>query len=91
MTIYQVVFYNNFGERVADFGFYEDQLDAEKRAFDVRIKTSLESGKVCIEDVFVHDSSQEPERQETKKTTTHQIKAKKCIESYDLKLDEEDS
>ena len=37
MTIYQVTYYNNYGERVADFGFYEDKLDAEKRAFEVRI------------------------------------------------------
>ena len=57
MTIYQVVYYNQFGDRVADFGYYEDRLDAEKRAFEVRMKTSLESGEVCIEDVFVHDSS----------------------------------
>lgn len=57
MTIYQVVYYNRFGDRVADFGYYEDQLDAEKRAFEVREKASPESGEVRIEEVFVHDSS----------------------------------
>ncbi len=62
MTIYQVIYYNQFNEKVADFGFYEDKLDAEKRAFDVRMKTPLESGKVCVEDVFVHDSTDESKK-----------------------------
>ena len=57
MTIYQVVYYNHYGERVADFGFYEDKLDAEKRALEIRVKTSDESGNVRIEEVFVHDST----------------------------------
>jgi len=58
MTIYQVVYHNRFGEKVAEFGYYEDKLDAEKRAFDVRMKAPLKSGKVYIEDIFVEDSSQ---------------------------------
>ncbi len=58
MTIYQVVYYNQFEERVAEFGFYEDKLDAEKRAFEVRMKAPLKSGKVRIEEIFVEDSSQ---------------------------------
>ena len=57
MTIYQVTYFNNYGEQVANFGFYADKLDAEKRAVEVRIKTPLESGKVEIQDIFVHDSS----------------------------------
>jgi len=70
MTIYQVVYYNQHGERVADFGYYEDKLDAEKRAFSVRMKTSFESGKVRIEDVFVHDSThKEPEQKEEEVAT----------------------
>ena len=66
MTIYQVIYFNNYGERVADFGFYEDKLDAEKRAFEVRLKAPLESGKVEIQDVFVHDISQSKKRSATK-------------------------
>jgi len=57
MTIYQVVYYNQYGERVADFGFYEDKLDAEKRALEIRVKTSEKSGNVQLEEVFVHDST----------------------------------
>ncbi|MCF6207219.1 MAG: hypothetical protein L3J47_10060 [Sulfurovum sp.] len=79
MTIYQVVYYNQFGERVADFGYYEDKLDAEKRAFEVRMKTSPESGKVCIEDVFVHDSTDENFH---RRTTEREEKHSKC---YGLK------
>jgi len=67
MTIYQVIYFNNYGERVADFGFYEDKLDAEKRAFEVRLKAPLESGKVEIQDIFVHDISQSEKRSATKK------------------------
>ena len=67
MTIYQVVFYDRFGDRVADFGLYEDKIDAEKRAFDVRIKTSLESGSVSVEEVFVHDSSAKEEKKRVHK------------------------
>jgi hypothetical protein len=69
MTIYQVIYFNNYGERVADFGFYADKLDAEKRAFEVRIKTPLESGKVEIQDVFVHDSTVKEEKKRTKRNT----------------------
>jgi len=83
MTIYQVVFYNQFGDRVADFGYYEDKLDAEKRAFEVKIKTSIKSGKICIEDIFVHESSQEIHTNERE----HHNKEEKCIYSYDLKSD----
>jgi len=71
MTIYQVVYYDRFGNRVADFGLYEDKIDAEKRAFDVRIKTSLESGNVSVEELFVHDSST---KEEKKKVHTGSIK-----------------
>jgi len=67
MTIYQVVYYNQYGERVADFGFYEDKLDAEKRAFEVRLKTPVDSGKVRVEEVFVHDSSCKKEIEEEEK------------------------
>ena len=84
MVIYQVVYYNQFGERVADFGYYEDQLDAEKRAFEVRMKTSIESGKVCIEDVFVHDSTDGNHSRQPKE---HRYKEKKCKHTYDLKED----
>jgi len=69
MTIYQVIYFNNYGERVADFGFYADKLDAEKRAFEVRIKTPLESGKVEIQDVFVHDSTVKEEKKGTRRST----------------------
>jgi hypothetical protein len=79
MTIYQVVYYNPFGERVADLGYYVDRLDAEKRAFEVRMKTSLESGKVTIEDIFVHDSS------EGKSDSEKKEKAKKRRGPYGLK------
>ena len=65
MTIYQVTYFNNYGERVADFGFYADKLDAEKRAFEVRIKAPLESGKVEIQNIFVHDSSVKEEKKKT--------------------------
>jgi hypothetical protein len=81
MTIYQVVYYNRFGERVADFGYYEDKIDAEERAFEVRMKTSLESGKVCVEDIFVHDSSDKVAKKEKK----HPYKTKKCTNIYDLR------
>ena len=81
MTIYQVVYYNRYGERVADFGYYEDKLDAEKRVFEVRMKTSIESGKVCIEDIFVHDSTDES----FKKEKGHHHKTKKCTNVYDFK------
>jgi hypothetical protein len=76
MTIYQVVYYNQYDERVAEFGYYADKLDAEKRAFDVRMKAPLKSGKVHIEDVFVEDSSQ--------KETKDPIE-KKHPNIYDLK------
>ncbi len=66
MTIYQVVYYNQFSERVADFGFYEDKLDAEKRAFEVRLKTPVDSGKVTVEEIPVHDSTQKMKSLETK-------------------------
>jgi hypothetical protein len=79
MTIYQVVYYNPFGERVADLGYYEDKLDAEQRAFEVRMKTSPESGKVSIEDIFVHDSS------EGKSDLERRSKAKKRREPYGVK------
>ncbi len=55
MKIYQVVYENQYGEKVADFGFYEAYLDAEERAFEVRMKTSLESGNVRIEEILVHE------------------------------------
>jgi len=61
MTIYKVVFYDHYGEPVGEFGYYEDKLDAEARAFDVRMKTSLKSGKVNVEEVHVHDRSQPSE------------------------------
>jgi len=81
MTIYQVVYYNPFGDRVADFGYYEDRLDAEKRAFEIRMKTSPESGKVAIEDIFVHDSSEGKSVSEEKKQT------KRHMGAYGLKSD----
>jgi len=84
MTIFQVVYYNQFGERVADFGFYEDKIDAEERAFEVRIKAPTKSGKVCIEDVFVHDDSQKKE----KETKTEKHSEKKCLDAYTLKLND---
>ena len=59
MTIYQVIYNNPYGERVADFGLYVDKLDAEKRAFEVRMKVPLESGQVSVEHLFVHDCSQD--------------------------------
>jgi hypothetical protein len=74
MTIYQVTYYNNYGERVADFGFYEDKLDAEKRAFEVRIKTPLESGNVKIQDVFVHDSTLKKNEKKTSDTNVYNFK-----------------
>jgi len=64
MTIYHVVYDNQFGEEVADFGFYVDELDAEKRAVEIRMKAPLESGKVRIEEVFVHDSSRAEENKD---------------------------
>ena len=84
MTIYQVVYYNRFGERVADFGYYADKLDAEKRSVEVRIKAPLESGKVCIEDVYVHDSSV---GQTDRSRKGHTYKTKRCTNVYDLKSD----
>jgi len=81
MTIYQVVYYNRFGERVADFGYYEDKLDAEQRAFDIRIKTSLESGTVNVEEIFVYESSQKPSKKDNSNSTT----AKKKRNGYNLK------
>jgi hypothetical protein len=82
MTIYQVVYYNQFGDRVADFGYYVDRLDAEKRAFEIRIKTSPESGEVCIEDVFVHESSAgDPPSSGTRDGNN----GKKRIDTYGLK------
>jgi len=80
MMIYQVVYYNPFGERVADLGYYADRLDAEKRAFEVRMKTSLESGEVSIEEIFVHDGSEE--KSDPKKKS----KSKKRRGSYGLKF-----
>jgi len=68
MTIHQVVYYNQYGERVADFGFYEDKLDAEKRALEIRVKTSEESGNVRIEEVFVHDSTDTTKTEEKEKS-----------------------
>ncbi|GEM_PF-3921383 len=78
MIIYQVVYYSQFSERVADFGFYEDKLDAEQRAFEVRMKTPVDSGKVEIEEVFVHDSSHKAEveaeeQEENKPQKQHNI------------------
>ena len=81
MTIYQVVYYNRFGERVADFGYYEDKLDAEQRAFDIRIKTSLESGTVNVEEIFVYESSQKPSKKDNSNSTT----VKKKRNGYNLK------
>jgi hypothetical protein len=90
MTIYQVVFYNRFGERVADFGYYEDKLDAEKRAFEVRMKAAMESGKVCIEDVYVHDSSvPKSEKSDTNQKRDGSLRKEKCIDAYDLKDNEQ--
>ena len=81
MTIYQVVYYNHFGERVADFGYYEDKLDAERRALEVRVKTSQTHGKVCVEDVFVEDSSEEAVRE--KRAEKHH--EKECMDTYGFK------
>ncbi|OQX49888.1 MAG: hypothetical protein B5M46_03025 [Epsilonproteobacteria bacterium 4484_20] len=81
MTIYQVVYYNQFEERVAEFGFYEDKLDAEKRAFEVRMKAPLKSGKVRIEEIFVEDSSQK----ESLEKNTHVPPEKNYHNIYDLK------
>ena len=86
MTIYQVVYCNQFGERVADFGYYEDKLDAEKRVFEVRMKAPLESGKVCIEDVFVNDSTHFASKG-SKRDETRQQRTKRCFDRYDLKED----
>ena len=68
MTIYQVVYYNHYYEIVADFGFYEDKLDAEKRALEIRVKTPDESGSVKIEEVFVHDSSDDTQKKQDNST-----------------------
>ena len=61
MTIYKVVFYDQIGNPVGEFGYYEDKVDAEARAFDVRIHTSLKSGTVKVEEVHVHERSQPAE------------------------------
>ena len=82
MTIYQVVYYNHYYERVADFGFYEDKLDAEQRALEIRVKTSDESGSVKIEEVFVHDSSDDT--REKQDDSTKVIESQKDT-AYDLK------
>ena len=74
MTIYQVIYFNNYGERVADFGFYEDKLDAEKRAFEVRMQTPLESGKVEIQDIFIHDSTVIKEKKKSIRNNTYDFK-----------------
>jgi len=58
MTVYKVIYLNHYGEQVAEFGYYKDKLDAEKRVFDVKLKAS-QNGKVEIQDVFVHESSYE--------------------------------
>ena len=84
MIIYQVVYYNQFSERVADFGFYEDKLDAEKRAFEIRIKTPTDSGKVTIEEVFVHDSTHKVEEVKEEE----KVEKKEYIPIYDLKTHE---
>jgi len=84
MTIYQVVYYNQFSERVADFGFYEDKLDAEKRAFEVRLKTPVNSGKVTVEEIFVHDSTHKMESLEAEQ----KAEEKEYIPIYDLKMHE---
>ena len=81
MTIYQVVYYNQYDEKVADFGFYEDKLDAEKRALEIRVKTSDASGKVRIEDVFVYDSTDDTQ---VKKKDETSIEDKKSM-VYDFK------
>jgi hypothetical protein len=81
MTIYQVVYYNRFGVRVADFGYYADKIDAEERAFEIRTKTSIESGKVCVEDIFVHDSTDK----KVKKIKESPFKTKKCTNVYYIK------
>jgi len=87
MVIYQVVYYNQFSERVAEFGFYEDKLDAEERAFEVRRKTPLDSGKVAVEEIFVHDSTQKEleSKEEAEEKTEEQ---KEYISIYDLKIHE---
>ena len=86
MTIYQVVYYNQFSEKVADFGFYEDELDAEQRAFEVRRKTPVDSGKVRVEDIFVHDSTQKAEKLENEKDKKEEMQAEKeSMYIYDLK------
>jgi len=60
MTIYKVVFYDQIGNPVGEFGYYEYKVDAEARAFDVRIHTSLKSGRVRVEEVNVHARSESP-------------------------------
>ena len=73
MKIYQVIYENQYGEKVADFGFYEAYLDAEERAFEVRTKTSLESGKVRIEELHVHERKFNPYI--TKRLKPYRLKA----------------
>ena len=72
MTIYKVVFYDHIGNPAGEFGFYEDKLDAEARAFDVRIHTSLESGTVKVEEVHVHERSQPSEGTMENRKFSHQ-------------------
>jgi hypothetical protein len=84
VIIYQVVYYNQYGEKVADFGLYEDQLDAEERALEVRMKTPVDSGKVRIEELSVHDSSRKAESQKEQKK-----EKKDYISVYDLKSHDE--
>jgi hypothetical protein len=83
MIIYQVVYYNQFSEKVAEFGFYEDKFDAEKRAFEVRFKTPSNSGRVEIEEVFVHDSTHKEE--EVKAEEEKEEESKEYLHIYDLK------
>ncbi len=88
MTIYRVTYLNNYGEEVANFGYYADKLDAEKRAFEVRMKVSLESGKVDIVDVFVHDCSVKEKtnnKKEGKKETVSSAEELPLDDVYDFK------
>jgi hypothetical protein len=85
MIIYEVVYYNQYGEKVADFGLYEDQLDAEERALEVRMKTPVDSGKVRVEELFVHDSSHKAKSQEEQKVE----EKKDYVSVYDLKSHDE--
>ena len=85
MIIYQVVYYSQFSERVADFGFYEDKLDAEQRAFEVRMKTPVDSGKVEVEEVFVHDSSHKKEMEEAETETEKKVEKPQNLSIYELK------